>query len=127
MELLDIRDCEPVPGMKLPFCDVKETGAVLPHSILFYEWSDPDWENKADALSDCLLAAEIDDEAAWLDEVSEPDPERERQEVLEIAEWFGCEFLFEQLPQSPTARDPFPQDAEFGSAEWYNSIKPIKF
>ena len=64
------------------------------------------------------------DEADWLDEVDTPDPERERQEVLEIAEMFGCEFLFEQpnpvqLPQSPNARDPFPQSSEL--TEWWTN------
>lgn len=75
-------------------------------------------ETDADVLHDCIFAAEIADEADRLDEVDTPDPERERQEVLEIAEMFGCEFLFEQsdpvqLPQSPHARDPFPQSSEY--------------
>lgn len=67
-----------------------------------------------------------EEEADWLDEVSEPDPEREWQEVLEIAAWFGCEFLFEtvQLPQSPNARDPFPQDEI--SARWEETCDSYK-
>ena len=57
MELKDVRECD-VNGTQVIICDVLETGAVLPHSILLDEYLNPTWEQDADSVFGFLKAAE---------------------------------------------------------------------
>ena len=57
MELKDARKCD-VNGTQVIICDVLETGAVLPHSILLDEYLNPTWEQDADSVFGFLKAAE---------------------------------------------------------------------
>ena len=56
-ELKDVRKCD-VNGTQVIICDVLETGAVLPHSILLDEYLNPTWEQDADSVFGFLKAAE---------------------------------------------------------------------
>ena len=59
-ELKDARECD-VNGTQVIICDVLETGAVLPHSILLDEYLNPTWEQDADSVFGFLKAAEATD------------------------------------------------------------------